>query len=400
MPAASKPPHLLTLILVTALAVLSLNLFLPSLARIAEDFSVTYAQVNLALGGYLALSALLQLVMGPLSDRFGRRPVMLASMAVFALASIGCVLAESFWTFLAFRLLQGMVVAGQVVSRAAIRDMYSTKEAASKLGYVTMAMALAPMLGPMLGGALDMAFGWRSGFVLYAALGLGLLALCWGDWGETNFQRASTFGKQMQSYPELLTSRRFWGYSLCMAFSIGGFYAFITGAPLVAEAWFDLSPAILGLGIGIITGGFMVGNFVTGRLAQRVSLNTLILAGRLSAILGPVAGLALFAAGLGHELVFFGAAICVGFGNGLTVANASAGLMSVRPHLAGSASGLSGALTVAVGAVMTTLTGILVTPEAAPLIVLAIILGASLCAFAAILYVRWLDRVEPLEEPV
>ena len=400
MPAASKPPHLLTLILVTALAVLSLNLFLPSLARIAEDFSVTYAQVNLALGGYLALSALLQLVMGPLSDRFGRRPVMLASMAVFALASIGCVLAESFWTFLAFRLLQGMVVAGQVVSRAAIRDMYSTKEAASKLGYVTMAMALAPMLGPMLGGALDMAFGWRSGFVLYAALGLGLLALCWGDWGETNFQRASTFGKQMQSYPELLTSRRFWGYSLCMAFSIGGFYAFITGAPLVAEAWFDLSPAMLGLGIGIITGGFMVGNFITGRLAQRVSLNTLILAGRLSAILGPVAGLALFAAGLGHELVFFGAAICVGFGNGLTVANASAGLMSVRPHLAGSASGLSGALTVAVGAVMTTLTGVLVTPEAAPLIVLTIILCASLCAFAAILYVRWLDRVEPLEEPV
>ena len=146
MPAASKPPHLLTLILVTALAVLSLNLFLPSLARIAEDFSVTYAQVNLALGGYLALSALLQLVMGPLSDRFGRRPVMLASMAVFALASIGCVLAESFWTFLAFRLLQGMVVAGQVVSRAAIRDMYSTKEAASKLGYVTMAMALAPRI--------------------------------------------------------------------------------------------------------------------------------------------------------------------------------------------------------------------------------------------------------------
>ncbi|EBA16200.1 drug resistance transporter, Bcr/CflA subfamily protein [Roseobacter sp. SK209-2-6] len=391
---------MLSLIFVTALAVLSLNMFLPSLARIAADFEVSYAQVNLALGGYLALSALLQLIMGPLSDRFGRRPVMLASLALFGVASVGCVLAQDFWVFLGFRLLQGMVVAGQVVSRAAIRDMYSTKEAASKLGYVTMAMALAPMLGPMLGGALDMAFGWRSGFVLYALLGFGLLGLCWADWGETNFQRASTFGKQMQSYPELFTSRRFWGYSLCMAFSIGGFYAFITGAPLVAEAWFDLSPAMLGLGIGIITGGFMVGNFVTGRLAHRVPLNNLILAGRISAILGPVVGLTFFVADRGHELIFFGAAICVGFGNGLTVANASAGLMSVRPHLAGSAAGLSGALTVALGAVMTTLTGVLVTPESAPLIVLAIILGSSLCAFAAILYVRWLDRVEPLEEPI
>ncbi|WP_037254950.1 multidrug effflux MFS transporter [Roseobacter sp. SK209-2-6] len=400
MQSAQTPPHMLSLIFVTALAVLSLNMFLPSLARIAADFEVSYAQVNLALGGYLALSALLQLIMGPLSDRFGRRPVMLASLALFGVASVGCVLAQDFWVFLGFRLLQGMVVAGQVVSRAAIRDMYSTKEAASKLGYVTMAMALAPMLGPMLGGALDMAFGWRSGFVLYALLGFGLLGLCWADWGETNFQRASTFGKQMQSYPELFTSRRFWGYSLCMAFSIGGFYAFITGAPLVAEAWFDLSPAMLGLGIGIITGGFMVGNFVTGRLAHRVPLNNLILAGRISAILGPVVGLTFFVADRGHELIFFGAAICVGFGNGLTVANASAGLMSVRPHLAGSAAGLSGALTVALGAVMTTLTGVLVTPESAPLIVLAIILGSSLCAFAAILYVRWLDRVEPLEEPI
>ncbi|MEP1328819.1 multidrug effflux MFS transporter [Pseudophaeobacter sp.] len=398
MRAAQSAPHLVTLIFSTALAVLSLNMFLPSLPRIAEDFDTSYGVVNLSLAGYLAISAVLQLVMGPLSDRYGRRPVLLGSMLIFAVASLGCFWAEDIWVFLGFRMLQGIVVAGQVLSRAAIRDMHSTKEAASKLGYVTMAMALAPMLGPMLGGGLDMAFGWRSSFALYTLLGFGLLALCWGDWGETNHQRSATFGAQMRSYPELLASRRFWGYSLCLAFSIGGFYAFITGAPLVAAAWFDLNPAQLGLGIGIITCGFMVGNFVTGRLALKVELINLVLAGRLAATIGPVVGLGLFLSGFGSIWAFFGSAICVGFGNGLTVANASAGLMSVRPHLAGSASGLSGALVVALGAVMTTLTGGLVTPEAAPFTVLGIILGSSFCALASAIYVRWLDKHDPLEE--
>jgi len=398
MRAAEKDPHLITLIFATALAVLSLNMFLPSLARITEDFDSSYGVVNLALAGYLGISAVLQLLMGPLSDRFGRRPILLGSMLIFTLASIGCVLAQSVWVFLGFRMIQGAVVAGQVLSRATIRDMHSTSEAASKLGYVTMAMALAPMLGPMLGGALDMLFGWRSSFVLYAVLGFGVLALSWGDWGETNHQRSTTFGAQMRSYPELLASRRFWGYSFCLAFSIGGFYAFITGAPLVAAAWFDLNPAQLGLGIGIITGGFMVGNFVTGALANRVPLITLVLAGRFAAVIGPLIGLALFLTGLGTIPVFFGAAIAVGFGNGLTVANASAGLMSVRPHLAGSASGLSGAITVGLGAVMTTVTGVLVTPSNAPFMVLSIILLSSICALAAGLYVRWLDIHEPLAE--
>jgi Bcr/CflA subfamily drug resistance transporter len=387
-----------TLIFANALAVLSLNMFLPSLARIAEDFDSSYGLVNLAVAGYLGISAVLQLLMGPLSDRFGRRPILLISMLIYVVASLGCVLAQSVWMFLGFRMIQGMVVACQVLSRAAIRDVYSTNEAASKLGYVTMVMALAPMFGPMLGGALDMLFGWRSVFVLYTSLGLGLLLLSWANWGETNEQRSATFSAQMRSYPELLASRRFWGYSFCLAFSIGGFYAFITGAPLVAAAWFDLNPAQLGLGIGIITGGFMVGNFVTGLFAERVPLIALILAGRLTAVLGPIIGLGLFLAGQGAVLVFFGAAIAVGFGNGLTVANASAGLMSVRPHLAGSASGLAGAITVALGAVMTTVTGLLVTPENAPFMVLSIILFSSLCALVTALYVRWLDIHEPLQQ--
>ncbi|NOD91259.1 Bcr/CflA family efflux MFS transporter [Ruegeria sp. HKCCD4884] len=398
MRAAQTPPHLITLIFATALSVLSLNMFLPSLAHMSEDFGVDYGLMNLSVAGYLAISAMLQLIMGPLSDRFGRRPILLMCMTIFVVASIGCTLAESIWVFLGFRLLQAAVVAGSVLSSASIRDRYPPNEAASKLGYVAMAMALAPMLGPMLGGGLDMLFGWRSGFVLYTVLGAGLLVLLWFDMGETNMNRSSTFTAQLREYPDLFRARRFWGYALCASFSIGGFYSFITGAPLVAAAWFDLSPAMLGLGIGIITGGFMVGNFVTGRIAARTRLTTMILIGRIVASTGPFCGLLLFLAGLGSVWVFFGSAICVGFGNGLTNANASAGVMSVRPRLAGSAAGLSGAMVVALGAILTSMTGAFVSPENGPFLVLGMMWACSFAGLLAVLYVRRLDRIDPLPD--
>ncbi|WP_050603575.1 multidrug effflux MFS transporter [Ruegeria sp. 6PALISEP08] len=398
MRAAQTPPSLITLIFATALSVLSLNMFLPSLAHMSDDFGVDYGLVNLSVAGYLAVSAVLQLIMGPLSDRFGRRPILLICMTIFVIASIGCTLAESIWVFLGFRLLQASVVAGSVLSSASIRDRYPPNEAASKLGYVAMAMALAPMLGPMLGGGLDMLFGWRSGFVLYTLLGAGLLGLLWFDMGETNMNRSSTFAAQLREYPHLFRARRFWGYALCAAFSIGGFYSFITGAPLVAAAWFDLSPAMLGLGIGIITGGFMVGNFVTGRIAARTRLTTMILIGRVVASTGPFLGLLLFLAELGSVWVFFGSAICVGFGNGLTNANASAGVMSVRPRLAGSAAGLSGAMVVALGAILTSMTGAFVSPENGPFLVLGMMWACSFAGLLAVLYVRRLDRIDPLPD--
>lgn len=400
MRAALTPPSLITLIFATALSVLSLNMFLPSLARMAEGFQVDYGLINLSVAGYLAVSAILQLIVGPLSDRFGRRPIILICMGIFAVASVGCVLAESIWMFLGFRLLQAAVVAGPVLSSASIRDLYAPNEAASKLGYVAMAMALAPMLGPMLGGALDMLFGWRAGFVLYSVLGAGMLALLWADMGETNTNRSATFSAQLKEYPHLLRARRFWGYALCAAFSIGGFFSFITGAPLVAAEWFDLSPAMLGLGIGIITGGFMVGNFITGRIAAHTQLTTMILIGRVVASTGPLCGLLLFIVGLDSVWVFFGSAICVGFGNGLTNANASAGVMSVRPKLAGSAAGLSGAMIVALGAILTLMTGAFVSPENGPYLVLGMMFVCGFVGLLAVLYVRRVDALEPLPDTI
>ena len=209
--AATSPPRVASLIMLAGLSVLSLNMFLPSLSNMAEAFQADYAVVSLAIGGYLAMTAILQLVIGPLSDRFGRRPVLLIGLLIFSVASLGCVLATNIWIFLAFRLAQGVIISGWVISMASIRDTSEPQEAASLIRYVTMAMAIAPMLGPMISGVFDELFGWRSNFVLYAVASAALLAVCWADVGETNTSPSETLASQIHSYPELFSSRRFWG---------------------------------------------------------------------------------------------------------------------------------------------------------------------------------------------
>jgi Bcr/CflA subfamily drug resistance transporter len=388
---AASPPTILTLILLTALSVLSLNMFLPSLPNIAKELQADYALVSLSIAGYLAATAVLQLVMGPLSDRFGRRPVLLAGLAIFVIASLGCALAGDIWTFLAFRILQGAIISGAALSRAVIRDMMSPREAASLMGYVGMAMAVAPMLGPLLGGALDELFGWRANFLAFLAMGIVIFVLCWIDLGETNTTPSETFMRQFRSYPELFRSQRFWGYALCMMFSTAGFYSFLAGAPLVAEALFGMSPAELGFCLGTITAGFAVGSYLSGRYGKRHSLATMMIAGRLVAGAGLLAGLALFLAGFVHPLSLFGATIFVGLGNGLTIPGSNAGALSVRPQLAGSAAGLSGALTVAAGALLTSLTGAVIDAANGPYVLLGLMLLNTLLALLAALHVRWLD---------
>ena len=391
---AATPPHLATLILLSALAVVSLNMFLPSLAHIAGDFQADYGLVNLSIAGYAGMTAVLQLIMGPLSDRFGRRPVILTSLLLFIAASVGCALAPDVWTFLAFRLLQAAVIAGYSVSLAAIRDTASAEKAASLMGYVAMGGAVAPMLGPLFGGALDSVFGWRASFWAFTAFGLAVMALCWLDLGETNTKRSETFAAQFRCYPALFRSRRFWGYAACMAFSVGSFYVFLGGAPVVAAAFFDMSSVELGIAIGSSTAGFMLGNFFSGRLAGRLSLTGLIVAGRLVAAAGMIAGLLFLAMDVIEIASFFGACVFMGIGNGLTFPSANAGAMSVLPSLSGSASGLAGALTVAGGALLSAVTGVLLTPANAAGLTLAMMLLASLAGLAAVLYVRRIDRLE------
>ena len=390
--AASSPPRLSTLVLLTALSVLSLNMFLPSLANIAEEFEADYALVNFSIAGYLGIMAVLQLIMGPLSDRYGRRPVLLAGTAIFALASLGCALADNIWIFLVFRILQGAIVAGNALSRAVIRDMVPAQEAASLMAYVAMAMAVAPMLGPMFGGVLDELFGWRASFVVFTGLGVLVLGLCWIDLGETNLTPSETFVKQFRDYPELLQSRRFWGYASCLTFSTGAFYAFLGGAPLVANTQFGLSPATLGICMGTITAGFMFGNFLSGRYAKRYPLTALMMTGSVLACAGLSMGLVLFLAGVEHVATLFGATAFVGIGNGLIVPSSNAGAMSVQPRLAGSAAGLSGALMVGGGALLSSGTGAVLSEVSGAHALLGMMLLSSLLGLLAALSALRMER--------
>lgn len=393
------PPTIFTLICLTGVATLSLNMFLPSLVNIAADFEVDYTLVSLSIAGYLAMTAVLQIIIGPLSDRYGRRPVLLGAIVLFSLASLGCLLAQNIWVFLLFRLLQGAIIAGGTLSRVVVRDMMPPQQAASLLGYIAMAMAVAPMLGPMVGGALDELFGWRSNFLAFALVGTALLVLTWYDLGETNKSPSETFGRQMRTYPILMRSRHFWGYASCMAFSTGAFFVFIAGVPLIANVLFDMSAGTLGIYMGSITGGFFLGSFYAGRLAGIYQLTTMMLAGRVIACTGLLIGLLLFAVGYESELALFGSTIFVGFGNGITMPSSNVGAMSIRSDLAGTASGLAGTLTVGCGAVLTWLSGVFVTETTGANALLGLMLFVSFLGLLSALWVAYLDR-EALRQEV
>ncbi|MBJ9965465.1 MFS transporter [Burkholderia seminalis] len=393
LPIDSAPasPRQATLILLCALSVLPLSLFLPSLPAIARELRADYALVALSLGGYAAVAASLEFVMGPLSDRFGRRPVVLTSVGVFALGSLGCAMATDIRVFLACRAMQAAITSVYPVSMATIRDTGGGARAASRIGYAAMAAAFAPMLGPTLGGALDQAAGWRVSFWLLGAAGIALFGWCVFDLVETHTQRSSSFRQQLRAYPALLRARRFWAYALCMAFSTGAFYAFLAGAPLAAKTLFDITPAEIGFWMGTITAGFVVGSFLAARVARRYALATTILCGRVVACAGPLIALALVFGGATHAFAWFGPCVLVGIGNGLTNPGAHAGAVSVRPELAGTASGLAGAMTIAGGAASSSLTGAVLTAGNAGYVPLAMMLLSAAIALAAAVCVRVFD---------
>ena len=243
--------------------------------------------------------------MGPLSDRFGRRPVILAALLLFLVASLGCLLASNVWVFLAFRMMQAVIAPVYAVSVAIIRDFSAGNKAASSIGYVAMASAVAPMLAPMLGGTLDELYGWRASFWAFLVMGGATLALCWLDLRETNKTPAATFARQFRSYGKLVGSGRFWGYALCMTFSRGAFFVFIGGASLVAVSTFRISTAQLGFYMGTITAGFVLGSFLCGRFSERYGLTTMMLTGGSVACVGLVLGILLCLLWRGEFAVVF-----------------------------------------------------------------------------------------------
>ena len=385
-------PHILTLVLIAGLGALNMNIFLPALPAMAEYFQADYAVMQLAVSAYLAITGALQLVIGPLSDRYGRRPVMLVSLGLFLLATLGCVLSTDIGVFLFFRMSQAAIATGIVLSRAVVRDMVGPDKAASMIGYVTMGMALVPMVGPMIGGVLDEYLGWQASFAFTGLFGMLVTAIVWLDMGETIPQKSASFGAQFRAYPGLVTSRRFWGYALVAAFTSGSFFAFLGGGPFVSTEVLNMSPSVMGLYFGFIALGYMIGNFISGRFSESVGMNRMMLSGGLLSAAAIILSLALFGVGYGGAPALFGPMLVVGIGNGMVLPSANAGIVSARPNLAGSASGLGGALMIGGGAGMAALTGALLTPQNGAYVLLAMMLISAALSVVAAIYVQRRER--------
>lgn len=383
----TTPPHLATLILLAGLSALAMNIFLPSLPGMAAWFGVSYGTMQQSVPLYLALSAALQVVIGPLADRYGRRRVLQVALTVFLLATLGTLLAPNATIFLICRMLQAVVAAGMVLSRAIVRDITSDAEAASMIGYVTMGMSLVPMIGPVIGGWLDQAFGWQASFATLLVLGLAVTLLVWRDLGETASLRDTSILAQLREYPLLLTSQRFWGYCLAAAFASGCFFAYLGGAPYVGNQVFGLDSFHVGMLFALTAVGYAMGNFIAGRFSTRIGMNRMILLGTAATTAG-LGLLTLFTLlGLSHPVVFFGLTVPMGLGNGMALPNANAGILSVRPHLAGSASGLGGAIMIGGGAALASLAGALLTPGSTELPLILLMLASSIASMAAIFWV-------------
>ncbi|WP_322893807.1 MULTISPECIES: multidrug effflux MFS transporter [unclassified Yoonia] len=388
----ATPPHIMTLILITGISALNMSIFLPSLAAMTAYFDTEYAIMQVSLSGYLAATAILQIFVGPLSDRFGRRPIVIGSLVIFIFATIGALFSTTVEMFLFFRILQAAVATCMVLGRAIVRDIVPEAQAASMIGYVTMGMALVPMVGPMIGGALEQAFGWQATFVFLVLAGIGTLVLCHFDLGETLAKGGMGFRAQVKSYPELLQSPRFWGYVMCAAFGSGAFFALLGGASFVGTTIFGLSPLWNGIALGAPAVGYAFGNFLSGRFSTRLGINRMALLGTGITIVGLSISILLTLAGFIHPLVFFGFCTFLGLGNGMTLPNVMAGSLSVRPHLAGTASGLGGAIMIGGGAAMSQFAGAILTVESGTLPLQLIMLITSMLAFLSVVFVVWREK--------
>lgn len=388
----TTPPHILTLVLMAGIGAMNMSAFLPSLPAMTTYFDTEYEVMQLSVSLYLAVNAGLQLIIGPISDRFGRRNVTLACLWLFVVATVGCIFSPSVEWFLFFRMLQGVVAVGLVLSRAIVRDMVPQNEAASMIGYVTMGMALVPMVAPMIGGALDQAFGWQATFVFLLIGGIGVLALCWADQGETSCSSGNSFAEQFREYPELLISRRFWGYVFAAAFASGSFFAFLGGAPWVASNVYGLSAFEAGLGFGAPAVGYALGNGISGKYSVRFGINWMVLTGAAVAAFGLLLATLLSALGWDSAILFFGFCTFVGIGNGMVIPNASAGMLSVRPHLAGTASGLGSFFMIGGGAALSVVAGVVIKFGSGSLALLILMSISVVLGFLSAWFVVWREK--------
>lgn len=386
-PATARRPSIAILVAISAVNPLAMNIYLPSMPRLVDFFATTMSEVQLTLSLYLAAVALAQIAIGPLSDRFGRRPVLLWGLGIFLAGSIICVFAQSISVFLVGRILQAAGgCAGIVLGRAIVRDLFDRRRAASMIGYVTMGMAVAPMVGPAIGGVLDQAFGVVAISIFVTAIGLAVTLAAVVNLHETNHYRMSGgVGELFRNFGTLMRIPAFWAYALTAAFTSITFFAFLGGGPFIASELLDMSPSEYGLYFMLVAAGYIVGNWFSGRYASSAGVLRMITSGNLMLLAAIAAIAAFFAAGYIHPLSLFGPIFFVGIANGICLPSSIAGAVSVRPDLAGAASGLAGSMQIGFGAIASALVGWLLSGVLWPGTIWPLVLIMALACVATLI---------------
>lgn len=389
-----RPDSLAVAVLLTALVAfgpISTDLYLPSLPTLIRVFGSDAATVQLTLSVFLVGFAVSQLVYGPLSDRFGRRPVLLGGIVIYVVASLACLFATTIGQLIAARLVQAVgACCGPVLGRAVVRDVYGRERAARMYAYMAMAMALAPAIGPILGGYLTEGFGWQANFVALATFGAVILVGVWSALAETNNHmddQALQPVRLIGNYARLLRSRTYIGYVLCAAFAYSGIFSFISGSPFVLIGRLGLSPAQFGMSFTVVVCGYVTGSFIAGRLTGRLGVDGMIRLGTmvamatgLVALVLAMAGIVTWAAIILPVAVFFA-------GAGMILPNAMAGAVGPYPTMAGLASALLGFLQMGLAAIIGGVVGHLHDGTQRPMMA-----AIAAVALAAALAHRWLVR--------
>ncbi|MGW7576910.1 multidrug effflux MFS transporter [Streptomyces sp. NPDC054765] len=367
-PVASRRTSLLvTLVLggLTAVPPLSMDMYLPALPQVTAALHSPAATVQLTLTTCLAGMALGQMIVGPMSDKWGRRRPLLAGMVIYVLATALCAIAPGTELLIAFRLLQGLAgAAGIVIARAVVRDLYDGVAMARFFSTLMLISGVAPVVAPLIGGQILQITDWRGVFVVLTAVGLGLTLLVWRRLEETlppERRHPGGLGQTLRTMRDLLADRAFSGYLLVGAFAFAALFAYISASPFVIQEIYGASPQVFSLLFGINSVGLvLVGQFNGKVLVGRVGLDKVLGTG-LAVIVCAAAGLLLMSSGV------FGRVGLVPVAAGLFVLMAAMGLVMPStntlallrtPHAAGSASALLGTSTFLLGSVASPLVGV------------------------------------------
>ena len=346
---ALRPQSVAFTFLIGALAALpplSIDLGLPALTLLQSGLGATPTQAALTLSLFLAGFGASQLVMGPLSDRYGRRPVMLAGMTLYALAGLGCALSPTIGLLLAFRLLEGIGAAGgTTLAMAVVRDRFDGQAGRIKMSQVSMVITIAPIIAPTLGGLLLLLFhDWR---VIYAALAVAGAVLVAAVWWGLDESRPPVPGARLDllgRYAAVLRLRRTMGYVLVNTLGSGGLFAFIAGSPLLLMGTMGVSTAVFGLLFALTSSGILLGSMINNILARRgVGARAPLAVGLSLAPLAALGAALVAGAGIVSVPTFIPFVVVVGICRGLTTPNITHAALEPVPHHAGVTAALMGA---------------------------------------------------------